>query len=94
MNDTRNYAIYGGQKQRKIPRLNLNLEEIMEKADANKDLVSFPSSHKGWGFVTDGIDALVVTRTSGYLRIKEKDIETLIEELSWIKEEMERRGRD
>lgn len=74
--------------------MSLNLEEIMKKADANKDLVSFPSSHKGWGFVTDGIDALIVTRSSGYLRIREEDLDTLIYELAWIKEEMERRGRD
>lgn len=92
--NTKNSAQNGGLKYSSIPRLNLNLELIMRKADANRDLVSFPSIKTGWGYVTDGADALIVTTKSGYLRIHEQDLDTLIQELEWIKEEMERRSRD
>lgn len=84
----------GTNRLSSIPRLHLNLENIMRKADANRDLVSFPSIKTGWSYVTDEEDALILTTKSGYLRIHEQDLGTLIQELEWIKEEMERRSRD
>lgn len=79
---------------RRIPRLKLDVGWLMTRADANKDLVSYESENKSWGFVTCQDEALLITRKAGYLRIKEEEIGLLIDELAWIKEEIERRSRD
>lgn len=77
-----------------IPTIHLDLEELMRYVDNNKDLVGFPSMLKGVAYATDGIDALILTRRKGYLRIDASELKTLIEELQWIDEDIERRSRD
>ena len=77
-----------------IPKIYLDLEELMRYVDNNKDLVGFPSMLKGVAYATDGKDALILTRRKGYLRIDANELKTLIEELQWIDEDIERRSRD
>lgn len=77
-----------------IPTIHLDLEELMRYVDNNKDLVGFPSMLKGVAYATDGMDALILTRRKGYLRIDASELKTLIEELQWIDEDIERRSRD
>lgn len=79
---------------RQLPRLHLEVEQIMRKVDGNKDLVGFPSVMNGVGYATDGRDALVITSHGGYLRISSRNLKALIGELEWIDEEIERRSRD
>ena len=79
---------------RTLPRLKLDTAQILNKADSRRDLVTMPSSMAGVGYVTDGIDALVITTQGGYLRINAKKLPELIEELQWLGEEIERRSRD
>ena len=79
---------------RALPRIRLNVTEIMKRADGERDLVTFPSEIKGIGYITDEIDALIITTNGGYLRIDAKHLATLTSELIWISEEIERRSRD
>ena len=79
---------------RVLPRIRLNVTEIMKRADGERDLVTFPSEIKGIGYVTDEVDALIITTNGGYLRIDAEHLPTLTTELVWISEEIERRGRD
>lgn len=79
---------------RELPRLHIETEQIMKKVDGNRDLVGFPSAMKGVGYATDGRDALIITSHGGYLRIGADNLMTLIGEMQWIYEEMERRSRD
>lgn len=79
---------------RRIPRFRLDVGEIMRTADGNRDLIGIDSELRGYGYVTDLEDALVVTQTDGYLRIRKDRLGTLIEELQWLNEDIERRSRD
>ena len=77
-----------------LPKLRVAVDQILVRADAKRDLVTFPSSLSGTGYITDLQDILIVTRRRGYLRIKKSDLEAMLQELEWIGEEVERRGRD
>lgn len=79
---------------RKIPNIRLDTEQIMRLVDANRDIIGFPSLLPSTGYAIDREEALVITGSRGFLRIKAEDIRTLREELAWIEEEMERRSRD
>ena len=78
----------------RLPRLAIDTETILRKAEGMKDLVTFDSDIKTAGYVTDGIDVIVITRRGGYLMLDEKDIDSLILELAYIREDMERRKRN
>lgn len=78
----------------RLPRLVIDTECILRKAEGMKDLVTFASDIKTAGYVTDGIDVIVITRRGGYLRLDEEDIDSLIIELAYIREDMERRKRN
>ena len=67
----------------KLPRIKLDLSQIMLAADSKKDLVTFDSEIPATYYVGhpgDGI--IVITGTHGYLRIDQGDIPQLIEELT------------
>ena len=78
----------------KLPRMVIDTECILRKAEGMKDLVTFDSDIKTAGYVTDGVDIVVITRRGGYLRLDEEDIDSLIIELAYIREDMERRKRN
>lgn len=79
---------------KELPRLHIETESIMRRVDSNKDLIGFSSSMSGVGYATDGRDALIITSHGGYLRIAAPNLKTLIKELQWIDEDIERRSRD
>ena len=82
------------KRLKKIPKMELDTSGILDKADGQRDLVTYPSEMNGIGYVTDGYDALVVTTNGGYLRINAHLIPALIEELEWIAEDIDRRKRN
>ena len=77
----------------KIPRLRINTSLVLNAADSRNDLTTYASDIRGTGYVTDGPEILVVTGMCGYLRIKNTDVDTIINELKWIKENNEQFGR-
>ena len=97
MKNSKHSVQSGGEKPKplnKIPYFILNTENIMKTADGIRELVAFDSNLKGYGYVTDGEDALIVTRQGGYLRIHKDLLNEFIEELEYLSEEIERRNRD
>ena len=67
----------------KLPRIKLDLSQIMLSADSKKDLVTFDSDIPATYYVAHPEDGIVViTGTRGYLRIDQGDIPQLIEELT------------
>lgn len=82
------------KRLKKIPKMELDTSGILDRADSQRDLVTYPSEMNGIGYVTDCYDALVVTTKGGYLRISALLIPRLIEELEWIAEDIDRRKRN
>ena len=69
----------------------LDIERILSKADRLPEVYTMESEVQAAGYAIDSDEAIIVTRSRGYLRINEGDIPTIIEELQYIREEMERR---
>lgn len=78
----------------KLPRMVIDTECILRKAEGIKELVTYDSDIYTAGYITDGIDIIVITRRGGYLRLNEEDIDSLILELAYILEDIKRRKRN
>lgn len=78
----------------KIPKLNLACEQILRLAESNRDLITYAANKPIKGYVTDLNEVLIMTHSGGYLRIGIGSIPSLIEELQYIQEDVERRRRD
>lgn len=79
---------------KELLRISLDTEQILRKAEGKRDLVTFPSTMRGVGYVTDKQELLILSSTGGYLRISEAMLPKFIEELRWMNEEIDRRKRD
>ena len=77
-----------------LPKIRLAVNQILKRADIKRDLITFPSLISETGYITDLQDIMIVTQNRGYLRIKKGDLETMLQELEWIREDVERRERD
>ena len=64
----------------------INIQAVMNSADARRDLVTFESSIKGMGQIVDHDRVLIVTGQCGLLILEKKDIPKLVEELKNIYE--------
>lgn len=64
----------------------INIQQVMNSAEARKDLVTFESSIRGMGQIVDRDRVLIVTGQDGLLILNKKDIPKLIEELRNIYE--------
>lgn len=64
----------------------INIQQVMNSAEARKDLVTFESSIKGMGQIVDHDRLLIVTGHCGLLILDKKDIPKLVEELKNIYE--------
>lgn len=82
------------RKLSKLPKLWIDNEIVMRYVDGCRDLVGFPSVLSGIDYATDGQDVLILSVRGGYLRINAQALKTLLKELEWIDEEVERRSRD
>ncbi|MBK5254325.1 MAG: hypothetical protein JJE03_07725 [Peptostreptococcaceae bacterium] len=75
---------------RKIPKLELDLNYIMKRAGGNKDLYDCDSDIKGLNYIIDEKGLLIASAKKGYLLIEEEDIESFVEELNYLKNEVKR----
>lgn len=64
----------------------INIQQVMNSAEARKDLVTFESSIRGMGQIVDQDRVLIVTGQDGLLILNKKDIPKIIEELRNIYE--------
>lgn len=81
-------------ESKEVPKIKLAIEQILRRAEGKKDLITYPSVIKKTGYITDLQDVMIITRDRGYLRVDAKDLKMLVQELEWINEDVERRGRD
>lgn len=79
---------------RVLPRLRIDTAQVLQRAEAQRDLVTYPSAIRGVGYITDGTEVMAITSSGGYLRISAEKLIDLIEELQYINEDTERRKRD
>ncbi len=75
---------------KKIPRLSLRLNSLLDKAECFEGLYTYSSDLEHTAFITDGEDILIITSKSGYLRLPGYQVDKLAEELKYIKEDNER----
>ena len=80
--------------QTKIPQLGLDVETIMRIAEGTKVLVTYDSDVRSAAYIADEDQIVFLTRRNGYIRLKMKDAEKVVKELSYIIEDAERRKRD
>ena len=66
--------------------IKINIQAVMNSAEARRDLVTFESSIKGMGQIVDHDRVLIVTGQCGLLILYKKDIPKLVEELKNIYE--------
>lgn len=64
----------------------INVQHVMNTAEARKDLITFESSIKGMGQIVDQDRLLIVTGRNGLLILNKEDIPKFIEELENIYE--------
>ena len=73
-----------------IPIMKLHVSALLSRAERSLGLYTYPSDNPCAGYVTDGREILVLTTRKGYLRMKDEEATTLIEELQNIIEDNER----
>lgn len=76
-----------------LPRLNIDLQQLLLFADFKDNLTTYESGIRGTGYIADEKGVIIASCTHGYYMINGDEIDTLIEELAWIREEIERRNR-
>lgn len=76
-----------------LPRLNIDLQQLLLFADCKDNLTTYESRIRGTAYIADEKGAVIASCTHGYYMLDAGDIDTLIEELSWIHDEIERRNR-
>ena len=65
---------------KKIPRLSLRLNALLDKAECFEGLYTYTSDLEHTAFITDGEDILIITSKSGYLRLPGYQVDKLAEE--------------
>ena len=75
----------------KLPTIKINLEQMLLLADKQDGVLTYHSDIPQLGYAASTESVLIITKRLGYIGIHEEDIETLISELTYIKEDMQRR---
>ena len=74
-----------------IPRIKLDLQKLLLKADQEPEVLTYESEIPGLAYAANKESVLILTGSSGYLGIYEEDIDTVINELAYIRTEIQRR---
>lgn len=79
-----------------LPKLKINVERLLNKVETNKSIyVTYASEIEGCAYVAVAEEGVVVvTRDDGYLKIPASELESFVEEISWIEEDLKRRRRN
>lgn len=76
------------KRSKRIPPVRIRVSDLMTAADVLSDVLTFDSSLKGVGYAADRNGILIMTTDKGYLRVDIEDMETLLEELAYIKDDI------
>lgn len=74
-----------------IPSINLNVNQILHKADSIDDTLTYESEQKGFAYVVNKDEFLILSTSSGYLRMTYEELETIRKEIAGILEEVDRK---
>lgn len=74
-----------------IPSINLNVNQILHKADSIDDTLTYESEQKGFAYVVNKDELLILSTSSGYLRMTYEELETIRKEIAGILEEVDRK---
>lgn len=74
-----------------IPSINLNVNQILHKADAIDDTLTYESEQKGFAYVVNKDELLILSTSSGYLRMTYEELEEVRKEIAGILEEVDRK---
>lgn len=74
-----------------IPSINLNVNQILHKADSIDDTLTYESEQKGFAYVVNKDELLILSTSSGYLRMTYEELETIRKEITGILEEVNRK---
>ena len=75
----------------KLPKFKLDMQNLLLAADSEPDVLTYSSDIRGMTYAADTDSILILTVSNGYLRVRGKDINSMIEELQYIAEDMKRR---
>lgn len=76
-----------------LPHIKINLDQMLLLADKQDGVMTYASEIEHLGYAANTESVLILTSNKGYIGIGREDIEALISELSYIKEDMERLSR-
>lgn len=74
-----------------IPSINLNVNQILHKADSIDDTLTYESEQKGFAYVVNKDELLILSTSSGYLRMTYEELEEVRKEITGILEEVDRK---
>lgn len=74
-----------------IPSVVLNVNQILHKADAIDDTLTYESEQKGFAYVVNKDELLILSTSSGYLRMTYEELEEVRKEIAGILEEVDRK---
>lgn len=74
-----------------IPSINLNVNQILHKADSIDDTLTYESEQKGFAHVVNKDELLILSTSSGYLRMTYEELEVIRKEITGILEEVDRK---
>lgn len=74
-----------------IPRIKLDLQKLLLKADQDPEVLTYESEIPGLAYAANKESVLILTGSRGYLGIYEDEIDTVIDELRYIRTEIQRR---
>lgn len=74
-----------------IPSINLNVNQILHKADSIDDTLTYESEQKGFAYVVNKDELLILSTSSGYLRMTYEELEVIRKEITGILEEVDRK---
>ncbi|MBF1173648.1 MAG: hypothetical protein HXL92_06720 [[Eubacterium] sulci] len=74
-----------------IPNINLNVNQILHKADSIDDTLTYESMQKGIAYVANKDEFLILSASNGYLRMTYAELEEVRKEITGILEEVDRK---
>ena len=74
-----------------IPSINLNVNQILHKADSIDDTLTYETEQKGFAYAVNKDEFLILSTSSGYLRMTYEELETIRKEITGILEEVDRK---
>lgn len=74
-----------------IPTVHLSLPQILMKAEAIEDTLTYESERQGIAYIANCDEFLIISSGKGFLRLNYNDLKTVQSEINGILEEVDRK---